>query len=528
MAKVILNTLADEGLQLYPSATEYDATYLKLNTSNSPLTGGLTIQPATNTLTALVVNNNASGNVLTVDTINNRVGMTQNPTIGGYTLTVPETGTAALLGTANVFTVIQKMSGGLKSPYTRTVIVDYGGKGDFTTVKDACDYVATQSPGATAPWLITVNPSNNVYVESPFTIPSYTTVRGNMLFSHNDVDYIAKIQINLTSGNGIVMGVLSKIFGLYITQTGTPTGNCNLIYSNSPSTAISNCVIYAVGTASTYTIRALCYSGTSTIYISNSAFQHYGSSGTYSVVVENTNTGTLAINYSIFVEQISTGIGIRNSGGGKIMIAHCKLSDNSGVGFGTYDLDNTSGIINVNNTPYVKYNGTIVHYDVLFNSYSGAHIASSPTEIPSVIRGAVSQTASLVEFQNSSATVLAKVSGTGVITSPNFVSTIATGTAPIAVTSTTVNTNLNADLLDGNHAAAFQVAAIKGGGTLTAGTTTTVTIAGATASSVILIQSTSAAITTLGVYVSAKNSGSFVLTHAIALGTETFDYAIIN
>jgi hypothetical protein len=49
--------------------------YLKLNASNSPLTGGLTIQPATNTLTALVVNNNASGNVLTVDTINNRVGI---------------------------------------------------------------------------------------------------------------------------------------------------------------------------------------------------------------------------------------------------------------------------------------------------------------------------------------------------------------------------------------------------------------------------------------------------------------------
>ena len=37
-------------------------------------------------------------------------------------------------------------------------------------------------------------------------------------------------------------------------------------------------------------------------------------------------------------------------------------------------------------------------------------------------------------------------------------STLADGTAPLVVTSTTVNTNLNADLLDGNHAAAFQAA----------------------------------------------------------------------
>ena len=34
-------------------------------------------------------------------------------------------------------------------------------------------------------------------------------------------------------------------------------------------------------------------------------------------------------------------------------------------------------------------------------------------------------------------------------------STLATGTSPFAVTSTTVNTNLNADLLDGLHSASF-------------------------------------------------------------------------
>lgn len=68
----------------------------------------------------------------------------------------------------------------------------------------------------------------------------------------------------------------------------------------------------------------------------------------------------------------------------------------------------------------------------------------------------------------------------------------------------------------------------KGSGTLTAGTTTTITDAIAKTTSVILIQSTSAAITLLGVYVSTKNNGSFVITHGAAAGTETFDYIIIN
>jgi len=48
--------------------------------------------------------------------------------------------------------------------------------------------------------------------------------------------------------------------------------------------------------------------------------------------------------------------------------------------------------------------------------------------------------------------------GAFAITAETFVSDVAIGTAPLTVTSTTVVTNLNADLLDGNHAAAFEAA----------------------------------------------------------------------
>jgi hypothetical protein len=62
---------------------------------------------------------------------------------------------------------------------------------------------------------------------------------------------------------------------------------------------------------------------------------------------------------------------------------------------------------------------------------------------------------------------------TGVTTqsiSGQLTSTLAGGTSPFAVTSTTVNTNLNADLLDGNEAAAFLLLT---GGTMTGDLTMT-------------------------------------------------------
>lgn len=76
--------------------------------------------------------------------------------------------------------------------------------------------------------------------------------------------------------------------------------------------------------------------------------------------------------------------------------------------------------------------------------------------------------------------------------------------------------------------ARYQATIVKGNGVLTVGTTTTITIAGALATSKIMIQATSAAFTSLGVYISAKNDGNFVLTHLAAVGGETFDYIIVN
>ena len=78
MPKIVFNPVQKQKLQLYPSDTEFVKTEtdpLSVHLTGGTMTGGLTIQPSTDSLTALVVNDKDANNVLTVDTINNRVGI---------------------------------------------------------------------------------------------------------------------------------------------------------------------------------------------------------------------------------------------------------------------------------------------------------------------------------------------------------------------------------------------------------------------------------------------------------------------
>lgn len=70
--------------------------------------------------------------------------------------------------------------------------------------------------------------------------------------------------------------------------------------------------------------------------------------------------------------------------------------------------------------------------------------------------------------------VTGAIDATSTLTGTRLIATIATGTAPLGISSTTLVTNLNADLLDGQHAAAFLTQALADlrylqltGGTLT-------------------------------------------------------------
>ena len=78
----------------------------------------------------------------------------------------------------------------------------------------------------------------------------------------------------------------------------------------------------------------------------------------------------------------------------------------------------------------------------------------------------VSGAESIVEFINSAGGTL-----TGNLTAPRFISNVAQGTAPLTVSSTTVCTNLNADLVDGLHESTI----VHGGGNVSASVSAPVT-----------------------------------------------------
>ena len=72
MPKVVYDKLLDREL-LHGHTPELDTRYI--NVTGDTMTGGLTIEPTADTLTAFVINDTDSNNVLTVDTVNNRVGI---------------------------------------------------------------------------------------------------------------------------------------------------------------------------------------------------------------------------------------------------------------------------------------------------------------------------------------------------------------------------------------------------------------------------------------------------------------------
>ena len=116
--------------------------------------------------------------------------------------------------------------------------------------------------------------------------------------------------------------------------------------------------------------------------------------------------------------------------------------------------------------------------------------------------------------------------------------TASASTAPFKLTSGTLNTTAETGAMEYNGTNLSFVptgtlrenvfTGARGSVTLTAGTTTTVTVTQAKTTSTIIISPTSVGATALTPYVSTKSNGSFVITTLTAAGTETLDYIIVN
>lgn len=94
---------------------------------------------------------------------------------------------------------------------------------------------------------------------------------------------------------------------------------------------------------------------------------------------------------------------------------------------------------------YETYGGRIESYDYGVGAYKDIAIANTGGNVN------IGMTGGTYKFN-----VLGISNFNSAVNATNFISNVATGTSPIAVSSTTLNTNLNADLLDNQHGSYYQ------------------------------------------------------------------------
>lgn len=304
--------------------------------------------------------------------------------------------------------------------YTRTVVVDQGGKGDFTSVKAACDYVATQTHAQDTAWIVKIMPGT--YYELPFTIPSYTTLMGVETATHNQPVYTTTIQFSASTytGNLITINNASgpvAVSNLFFYLSGTPIADTNLIYVQSGSFYAEKCIFYDFAVSTTYNVRLLKIpdGNINVSIVSRSVYYgwHQSNKDTHSILVESGTGGTLGVVYCAFVPGGQSGQAMKV--GGTTFVSYTRIGASDGTGFRVRDIEVVSGVCYLNNTPVKNITGNFQFIDRFFSSPAGIREATAADQTPTTSKGASGQTANLSEDQSSTGAIQHAIGPTGQI-----------------------------------------------------------------------------------------------------------------
>lgn len=261
--------------------------------------------------------------------------------------------------------------------YGRTVIVDKQGKGDYTTVKAACDYVATQSPGWENQWTIMVR--NGLYEEAAFTIPTYTVLVGACPTSSHGwaTCRISPVDNEWSGGSFITCGgsaVIANIFLQCATVDGA-SGDTIMVDAVSGSVMLNNCYIFGFqdDTGNLYTVVK------GYVTITKCIMQITGKVGENSRCIHTTDGSRIDYSHITTYRGHEVGLYSDLGGGDKGSCMFTRFGGEDGPN-GNPDIYLKSGQLNCNNVAaatITEDGGTIIWSDVPATDVRGTVLKAS-------------------------------------------------------------------------------------------------------------------------------------------------------
>jgi len=249
------------------------------------------------------------------------------------------------------------------------------------------------------------------------------------------------------------------------TFTCATTGNCVTLQQNGTGRAMSSSaisstdVLFVQQTGTGYGLWALAPGNVAVFgQITGSAGTSYGVKGqttsTTGAGVFGYNLATTGLAYGVLGQTKSTegtaffGRAVATTGATIGLRGHADSTSGTGImGQATATSGTTTGIL----ARVFSVNGTALIVD---NTQGGKLLSG---QVNGVEKLGVDGSGNLTTSGSVTAT---SFSGGGTLSGTQLISTVASGTAPLSVTSNTLVPSLNADLLDGLHAASFQPAGV--------------------------------------------------------------------
>ena len=283
---------------------------------------------------------------------------------------------------------------------TRMVIVDQGGKGDFTTITGAVTYVAGQTRDANNIWVIEVHPG--VYTEAPFTIPTFTALVALTVQAQNGNGVESKIVANasLTAGAFISMDSGSSIIGFIVSADAAvgATADTYVISTTAPTTGIvlrgQNLVIQGSNAGTTF-----LHSGVGGNYQLNNVV--FSLSGANEVACVRHNGNFPVMTNCVFSSVVKYGVYV-SAGSGTLRMINCGFDGDTPVNSGGEVFASGAGKVRAINTNVRTIAGTnattVLSYEDRRPTTRGKIRPSAVDQTPFTLDGMSGQTAPIGLF----------------------------------------------------------------------------------------------------------------------------------